>query len=127
MMDAIQIGRVTNKTSRVYAMETHTWPDFAELLTRHTVRPGKDGPGWVPGPIQPGPRTAARIQDWCVLALDIEAPAKNIPLDEPAPPRVYKRLAGQDVAPAIDDVADVLALLGWGGVVYSSYSHEKPA
>ena len=127
MMDAIQIGRVTNKTSRVYAMETHTWPDFAELLTRHTVRPGKDGPGWVPGPIQPGPRTAARIQDWCVLALDIEAPAKNIPLDEPAPPRVYKRLAGQDVAPALDDVAVDLELLGWGGVLYSSYSHEEPA
>lgn len=126
-MDAIQIGRVTNKTSRVYAMETHTWPDFAELLTRHTVRPGKDGPGWVPGPIQPGPRTAARIQDWCVLALDIEAPAKNIPLDEPAPPRVYKRLAGQDVAPALDDVAVDLELLGWGGVLYSSYSHEEPA
>ena len=40
MMDAIQIGRVTNKTSRVYAMETHTWPDFAELLTRHTEQPG---------------------------------------------------------------------------------------
>lgn len=126
MMD-VQIGRVTNKTSRVYAMETHTWPDFAELLTRHTVRPGKDGPGWVPGPIQPGPRTAARIQDWCVLALDIEAPAKNIPLDEPAPPRVYKRLAGQDVTPALDDVAVDLELLGWGGVLYTSYSHEEPA
>ena len=123
----VQIGLVTNKTSRVYAMKTHTWPDFAELLTRHTVQPGKDGPGWVPGPIQPGPRTAARIQDWCVLALDIEAPAKNIPLDEPAPPRVYKRLAGQDVAPALDDVAVDLELLGWGGVLYSSYSHEEPA
>lgn len=126
MMD-IQIGRVTNKTSRVYAMETYTWPDFAELLTRHTVQPGKDGPGWVPGPIQPGPRTAARVPDWCVLALDIEAPAKNIGLDEPAPPRVYKRLAGPDVAPALEDVAVDLELLGWASVGYTSYSHQEPA
>lgn len=126
MMD-VQIGLVTNKTSRVYAMKTHTWPDFAELLTRHTVQPGKDGPGWVPGPIQPGPRTAARIQDWCVLALDIEAPAKNIGLDEPAPPRIHKRLTGPDVAPALDDVAVDLELLGWGGALYTSYSHQEPA
>lgn len=123
----VQIGRVANKTSEVYAMETFTWPDFAELLTRHTVQPGKDGPGWVPGPIQPGKRNAERAPDWCVLALDIEAPAKNIPLDEPAPPRVYKRLAGQDVAPALDDVAVDLELLGWGGALYTSYSHEEPA
>lgn len=127
MMDAIQIGRVANKRSPVVATEAHTWPDFAERLTRHTVQPGKDGPGWVPGPVQPGSRTAARVPGWCVLALDIEAPATAIPLDEPAPPRVHKRLTGPDVAPALDDVAVDLELLGWAGVGYTSYSHQEPA
>lgn len=126
MMD-IQIGRVANKTGRVYAVETYTWPALCEVLTRHTTQPGKDGPGWVPGPIQPGPRTAARVPDWCVLTLDIEAPATTIPLDEPAPPRVHKRLTGPDVAPALEDVAVDLELLGWAGVGYTSYSHEEPA
>jgi len=127
MMDAIQIGRVANKRSPVVATEAHTWPDFAERLTRHTVQPGKDGPGWVPGPVQPGSRTAARVPGWCVLALDIEAPATAIPLDEPAPPRVHKRLTGPDVAPALDDVAVDLELLGWAGVGYTSYNHQEPA
>lgn len=123
----IQIGRVASKTGKVYAMETHTWPALCEVLTRHTVQPGKDGPGWVPGPIQPGPRTAARVPDWCVLALDIEAPAEAIPDTEPAPPRVHKRLTGPDVAPALEDVAVDLELLGWAGVGYTSYRHQEPA
>lgn len=127
MMDAIQIGRVANKRSPVVATEAHTWPDFAELLTRHTVQPGKDGPGWVPGPVQPGSRTAARVPGWCVLALDIEAPAEAIPDTEHVPPRIHKRLTGPDVAPAIDDVAVDLELLGWAGVGYTSYSHQEPA
>ena len=110
---------VENKTSPVTALHECDFDGLAAMLCSTTVSPSKDGPGWIPGHIEPGPRTGARVARWHALALDIEAPAERLPDGS-------KRLTGPK-APTLTEVAAELELRGWESVLHTSYSHEDSA
>ena len=69
---------------------------LAALLTAHQPRAKKDGPAWLPGVVEPGPRRNERAAPWALIPLDIEQKGNG-----PQPP-------------ALCDVAAAAEL--WGGV-----------
>ena len=127
MNSNISIGLVTAQNSKVVGTETHTWESLASKVTTHRTTPNKHGAGWLPGPIGKGERVATRMPCWHVLVLDVEAKTEKIKEGEPTPePGITKRRIGP-AAPTVDDVATELDLLGWGGAIATSHSHEEPA
>ena len=110
---------VENKTSPVTALHECDFDGLAAMLCSTTLSPSKDGQGWIPGYIEPGPRTGARVARWHVLVLDIEGKAQRLPDGS-------KRLTGP-TPPTLTEVAAEIELRGWEGVLHTSYSHEEPA
>lgn len=124
-MSALQVhttelrwGLVTGKDGPVFGHGVGTWPELAKTLTTHTVAPNKDGAGWLPADIAPGPRSGDRAGPWCVLALDIEAPTVNTPEG--------KALTGTTFPPPLRDIAERMRLFGMAGALATSHSHEAP-
>jgi hypothetical protein len=96
-----------------------TWGQLVEMVTTHKPAPSKDGSGWLPAAIEPGPRTKERAGPWAVLVLDIEARATKLPDGG-------KRVTGPAPVP-LDVLADELKARGWRAALATSHSHEGPA
>lgn len=113
----IQLGIINPKNKGIIvATERHEWADLADRLMRHEVRKDKDGPGYVPGPVEHGRRAAECVPCLHLLALDIEGKTntdKNTLIGPAAPP--------------LDDVAGSIEGMGWEAVLATSHSHEHPA
>ena len=110
---------VNSAAAPVQQQITGTWDDLCKLLTSHKVSALKDGPGWMPAYIEPGPRTGVRAGAWCVLVLDIEAKTQNLP-DK------TKCVIGP-LPPNLSALALHLDVLEWAACLATSHSHEAPA
>lgn len=113
---------VRDRTSPVITAGAIPWPRAVELLTTHTVG-DKDGPGFLPAAIGPGPRKGERVERVDLLVLDVEAAAETVKTDDG---REGRRVIGQR-PPTLDAMAAELELWGLAGVLSTSYSHEAPA
>lgn len=112
------VARVTAADSPVVRLDFLTWQELAQELTQH--RPGrKDGPGWMPAEIQPGPRKGDRVRHVSALALDVEAQAERLQDGT-------KRLTGP-TPPPLSAMASELDLWGLAAVLATSHSHLEPA
>lgn len=107
MLDAVYtIGRMPSAQARaVTESQSLTWPALAALLTAHQPRAKKDGPAWLPGVVEPGPRRNERAAPWALIPLDIEQKGNG-----PQPP-------------ALCDVAAAAELWGLRCVLATSHSH----
>jgi len=103
----------------VQSQKVGTWPELCELVTNHTVSPSKNGSGWMPADIQPGPRNKERAGAWSFMVLDVEA-VTEIGKDG------LKTVMGP-LAPPLDAVATELDLRGWSACLATSHSHEGAA
>lgn len=90
----------------------------------------KDGRGWLPAEIEPGPRTAERVNAVTFLVLDVEAEAEAAKaedgralLDENGD--VIKTAQGPE-PPSADEMHAEVALRGWRAILHTSYSHGGP-
>ncbi len=114
----MNFATVKHKSAPVGTLETCDFDALAAMLCHPTVSDSKDGQGWVPGHIEPGPRTGERVTYWDVLALDVEGKAECLPDGT-------KRLAGPK-PPTVSEMAAELVLWGLGGVVHTTHTHEEP-
>ena len=112
------VAFVPSKAGLVTDARTLPWDGLVAWLGKVTVGE-KDGPGWLPADIQPGPRTADRIKHVSLLVLDIEA--KTV-----ADPVTHAKEVVGTAPPAPSAVATELGLWGWGGVIHTSHSHLAP-
>ncbi len=112
-------GTVKRADAPVGSLQTCEFADLAAMLCHAAVSASKDGPGWVPGYIEPGPRTGERVAHWDVLALDIEAKAERLADGT-------KRLIGPK-PPALSEMAAELELWGLAAVLHTTHTHEEPA
>lgn len=110
------VARVEAAASLVTGRDVLAWDDLAHELTQHRSGP-KDGPGWMPADIKPGPRKAERVEFITMIVLDVEAKAARAPSGQ-------KVLAGP-LPPSLSALAAELKLHGWAGILSSSYSHEE--
>lgn len=111
-------GVVQSKSAQVSDRTSGTWTELARLVTAHTVSAEKDGPGWLPADIAPGPRVGDRAGGWCVHVLDIEAPSADGP---------DGRVVTGPLPPPMHEIADRMRLFGMAGALATSHSHEAPA
>lgn len=111
-------GLVANKHAPVSRQVSGTWPPLAKQLTTHTVSLNKDGPGWMPANIAPGPREGERVTQWCVLVLDIEAKTVDSP---------DGKVVTGPFPPSLHEIADRMRLFGMAGALATSHSHLAPA
>jgi hypothetical protein len=111
------VARVDASVAPVTRRESLTWDDLAHELTQHQAGP-KEGAGWMPASISPGPRKAERVEHITMIVLDVEAEALK-------GPNGIKQLAGS-LPPSISALAAELELRGWAGILSSTYSHEEP-
>ena len=109
---------VQNKTAPVGSVQACDFSELAAMLSCSVVSPNKEGPGWMPGYIEPGPRTAERVTHWETLALDVEGKAERLPDGT-------KRLIGPK-APELSEVAAELDLRGLAGILHTTHTHEEP-
>lgn len=119
---AIAWAVVRDRTSPVVKSGAIPWPRVVEHLTTHSVG-DKDGPGFLPAAIEPGPRKGERIERVDLLVLDVEAQAEAAKADDG---REGKRVTGP-LPPTLDAMAAELELWGLAGVLSTSHSHEAPA
>lgn len=112
------MAKVTSKTSPVVEAKRMSWAELVAVLTRHKVGP-KDGTGFMPAAIEPGPREGARVVHVSALALDVEAKAET-------QPDGTKRTTGP-MPPTLQALAAELELWGVAAALATSYSHEAPA
>ena len=75
----MNFATVQSQSAPVGSMQTCEFSDLAAMLCHAVVSPSKEGPGWVPGYIEPGPRTGERVAHWDALALDVEGKAERLP------------------------------------------------
>lgn len=122
-MSTLIWGLVRSRTAPVHAQQAGSWSSLCELLTTHEVTASKDGAGWLPAAIEPGPRNKERAGPWCVMVLDIEAKTENI---LPGSPEMGKRLMGP-LPPSFKDMCVELELQGWSCCAATSFSHEGAA
>mgnify|MGYP003606371649 FL=1 len=115
----MNFATVQSQSAPVGSMQTCEFSDLAAMLCHAVVSPSKEGPGWVPGYIEPGPRTGERVAHWDALALDVEGKAERLPDGS-------KRLIGPK-APTLAEVATELELWGLAAVLHTSHGHEAPA
>lgn len=113
-----RIGLVADHKATVGEVKDVTFTELTQLVCRHTISPVKYGRGWTPAEFEPGPRTKERAGQWGVLVLDIEGRCEGTGTD--------KRLVGP-AAPALDSVADEIALADWSVSLATSWSHEAPS
>ena len=76
--DRFAVAHVSSKTSPVVGADALAWPHVVDMLLLHRVGP-KDGPGFMPAAIDPGPRNGERVAHVSLLALDVEAHAEALP------------------------------------------------
>lgn len=115
----MNFATVQSQSAPVGSMQTCEFSDLAAMLCHAVVSPSKEGPGWVPGYIEPGPRTGERVAHWDALALDVEGKAERLPDGS-------KRLIGPK-APTLAEVAAELELWGLAAVLHTTHTHEEPA
>lgn len=115
----MNFATVQDKSAPVGSMQTCEFSDLAAMLSHAIVSPSKEGPGWVPGYIEPGPRTGERVAHWDALALDVEGKAERLPDGS-------KRLIGPK-APTLSEMAAELELWGLAAVLHTTHTHEEPA
>jgi hypothetical protein len=113
-----RIGLVADHKATVREVKDVNFAELIQLVCRHTISPVKYGRGWTPAEFEPGPRTKERAGQWGVLVMDIEGRCEGAGTD--------KRLVGP-AAPALDSVADEIALAGWSASLATSWSHEAPS
>lgn len=90
--------------TEIYPKET-TWAQICKKLT--TVKIGaKDGPGWVPADIDPGPRRNDRVRSVSVLVLDVEIKNGATP-------------------PDVQVFRSRLELIGYDAHVHTTYNHDS--
>lgn len=114
----MNFATVQTKESPVGTLETCDFEGIAAMLCHPTVSYSKEGPGWIPGHIEPGPRKGERVTHWDTLAIDVEGPAERLPDGT-------KRLTGPK-APQLSEVAAELELRGLAGVLHTTHTHEEP-
>ena len=114
----MNFATVKDKSAPVGTLETCDFDALAAMLCHPVMSPTKEGPGWVPGHIEPGPRTGERVTHWDVLALDIEGKAERLP-------NGTKRLIGPK-PPPVSEMAAELELWGLAGVLHTTHTHEEP-
>ena len=114
----LSFATVSNKNAPVGALVRGNFSDLVAMLCKQVVSPNKEGTGWVPGHIEPGPRTGDRVAHWDVLVLDVEGKAERLPDGT-------KRLIGPK-PPTVSELAAELELHGLAGVVHSTHTHEEP-
>lgn len=112
------LGHVNNKSSPVVRAEMLAWPDVVNMLLQHRVGT-KDGQGFMPAAIEPGPRHGARVGHVSLLALDVEAHTEALP-------NGTKRVTGP-LPPPLGELAAELEQRGITAVLATSHSHEAPA
>jgi hypothetical protein len=110
---------VQHHEAPVNELHSTDWPGLTALLCLTTVSQIKEGPAWLPGCIEAGPRKGERVTHWDTLALDIEAKAERLPDGQ-------KRLTGPK-PPSLSELAAELELMGLAGVLHTSHTHEAPA
>lgn len=115
----MNFATVQSQSAPVGSMQTCEFSDLAAMLCHAIVSPSKEGPGWVPGYIEPGPRTGERVAHWDALALDVEGKAERLPDGS-------KRLIGPK-APTLAEMAAELELWGLAAVLHTTHTHEEPA
>ncbi|MGB3450927.1 MAG: hypothetical protein WBA58_10590 [Giesbergeria sp.] len=93
----MNFATVKKQDAPVGAMHTCEFADLAATLCTPIVSASKEGTGWVPGYIEPGPRSGERVAHWDVLALDVEGRAERLPDGS-------KRLTGPK-APKLSEIA----------------------
>ncbi len=110
------IAVVKNYRSRVTEVRQVTFNELAARLSTSKIG-AKEGTGWVPADIEPGPRTAERVKAVSYLVLDVEADAEAVK-DETGTPLndkhgdIIKRVIGPE-PPDVDDMLAELAVQGW--------------
>lgn len=114
----MNFATVQTKESPVGTLETCDFEGIAAMLCHPTVSCSKEGPGWIPGHIEPGPRKSERVTHWDTLAIDVEGPAERLPDGT-------KRLIGPK-APQLSEVTAELELRGLAGVLHTAHTHEEP-
>lgn len=115
----MNFATVHHQTAPVDTLQTCDFTEIAAMLSGHFVSSSKEGPGWIPGYIEPGPRTGERVARWDVLGLDVEAKAERLPDGS-------KRLTGPK-APTLSETAAELELWGLAAVLHTTFTHEEPA
>lgn len=126
-MNAISIASVTNRTSGIVKALSLPWGKLSARFAKCDIG-DKDGSGWMPAEIEPGPRTAERVKSISLLVLDVEADAENVkdadgkPLLDGSGDHV-KRYIGPE-PPAPDSMIAELDLWGWRSILHTSYSHS---
>ncbi|MDO9227087.1 MAG: YfjI family protein [Pseudomonadota bacterium] len=116
MMSTINTAFVSNKTAPVASVKAMDWADLSAMLGN--VQTGdKDGPGWMPANIEPGPRTGERVKETTALVLDVEADTKK---DQATG---IKQVVGPE-PPEPEAMAAEVALSGWACILHTSHNHS---
>lgn len=115
----LTIATLNHQTGPVMARHEMDWPEVTHMVTSHTVSDTKDGSGWMPAAIDPGPRTGDRVDYGSCAVLDVEARTETLPSG-------VKRVTGPR-PPTLEEMAAELELRGWDAALATSHSHEGPA
>lgn len=120
------IALVLAQNQPVTASQAVTFAELAQRCATPTIGP-KDGPGWLPAVIAPGPRKGERVEAVTFLALDVEADAIHVKDEKGEPVRdrhgdIVKRVTGPE-PPDVDAMLVELELTGWRCILHTSYSH----
>ena len=120
------IAIVNERCAPVSAVHQVTFGQLGEWFKTPAVG-AKDGPGWLPAEVDPGPRTGDRVKSISFLSLDVEADAEPVKGQDGKPMRdkhgdVIKRVKGPE-PPSFDDMCVELSLHGWRSILHTSYSH----
>lgn len=107
------VAFVARKEAPVDRVARFTWNELAEMLSSPATGP-KDGLGWMPVDIEPGPRKGERVRSVSLLCLDIEAETQGQGDD--------KRVIGPE-PPAFAAVQSEIAARNWRAILHTSYSH----
>lgn len=116
-IQAIQWGLVVSKISPVTHCRNGTVDELFDRLCETTMGE-KDGPGWIAGPIEPGPRKKERMSEAHVLVLDIEGKSEN--------GKDGKRVIGP-YPPDFREMVAGLERYGAKACIHTSYNNYAPA
>lgn len=125
-MSALTFAIVASKEASVHTTQRVTFDELAARFKTPQVGQ-KNGSGWMPAVIEPGPRKGDRVAAWSLLVLDVEADAEAVKDSDGKPlldknGDVIKRVIGPEpLAP--DEMLAELSLRGWRGFLHTSYSH----
>lgn len=90
------------------------WDELAEMLSSPGVGQ-KDGAGWMPADIEPGPRKGERVHSVSLLVLDVEAETQGRGED--------KRVIGLE-PPPFEAMRSEICARRWRALLHTSYSHS---